>query len=100
MNDYMAAREVARIYVCAEVRERLEKNRELAQIPYEAKACLNCRKFHQHYVLNPKGAFLPIWRGHCSPHNKGFEYRDWRDNCEEFESLYVSADGDSCAAAQ
>lgn len=38
----------------------------------QADVCGTCIHYHQHYVLMPKGGWMPVWYGHCGkPRMKG-----------------------------
>ena len=61
--------------------------RESEKISDGDEVCANCRKFYQHYIINPVGNILPISNGHCSPCGKGFKYVGWKDSCKHFEPV-------------
>ena len=65
----------------------IASDRESEKISAGDEVCANCRKFHQHYVINAVGRVVPIRYGHCSPCGRGFKDVGWKDSCKHFEPV-------------
>lgn len=51
-----------------------------------AEVCGTCQHYHQHYIIDKRGYFHPIWYGHCGiPRNKSIEPDKTCEHWEEIE---------------
>ena len=83
-----------------QIKKYITDDRERDGISQDDEVCANCQKFHQHYVINATGAFIPIRHGHCNPSGRGFKHVGWKDNCKHFEARWSMADTDTTTTGE
>ena len=85
--DIHALMAISEMLVRAQTKKYILDDRKRMGISQGDENCANCRKFHQHYVINGVGRVVPIRYGHCSPCGRGFKYVGWKDSCKHFEPV-------------
>lgn len=90
----------AQLLAREQIKKYVTDDRERDGISQDDEVCANCQKFHQHYVINATGAFIPIRHGHCNPSGRGFEHVGWKDNCKHFEARWSMADASTTTTGE
>lgn len=90
----------AQLLAREQIKKYITDDRERDGISQDDEVRANCQKFHQHYVINATGTFIPIRHGHCNPSGRGFEHVGWKDNCKHFEARWSMADTDTTTTGE